>query len=306
MKHKIISIIILININFIFFAQSTHSFKVPDKIPAKVEQFVDAHAHEILNSSKSKKLTIGFLVDDNGIYKIVFLQNNELIYYDSKIGKVLSITNLKTTNVKSLGTQDIALGWFRDLPNFGGAAEQAHHIIEVAKSSLYWEFNVKQVSWGYSSHHFETDLWWDCYGKYTHTTQKVILYKRIPIFHGIRLVSHEYSGYETNYSGDYFSGTNIPVDNNVTEYKIEFKIDFIPTYISGVNVICQTQPTTFSIQNIPSPLNSISWTKSNNLDYISGQGTVNYKVKPTQLYSEAWVKAVLNTGCGNITLTKTF
>ena len=93
---------------------------MPDKIPEKVEQFVDAHAHEILNSSKLKKLTISFLVDNNGIYKIEFLQNNELIYYDSEQGRMLPTTNFKTANTKSLGTQNIPLGWFRNLYNFGG------------------------------------------------------------------------------------------------------------------------------------------------------------------------------------------
>ena len=74
--------------------------------------------------------------------------------------------------------------------------------------------------------------------------------------------------------------------------------------ISGPTLVC-TSNTTFTLHNTP-PGDTVNWTKSSNLQYVSGQGTDNYTVKA---YSSAsgngWVQATIYlSGCGSVTLPR--
>ncbi|MHC1705752.1 MAG: S8 family serine peptidase [Tenuifilaceae bacterium] len=69
--------------------------------------------------------------------------------------------------------------------------------------------------------------------------------------------------------------------------------------IMGESLICSSN-SAFSIQNLPTGC-SISWDKSSNLTYVSGQNTNNYVVSSNG-NGEGWIKAIVNSGCGNVTL----
>ena len=68
-------------------------------------------------------------------------------------------------------------------------------------------------------------------------------------------------------------------------------------YITGPSVIC-TSNSTFALQHRP-PSSTVSWTRSTNLRYVSGQGTDNYTVK-AYWYSAGWggVQAIITSTCG--------
>ena len=67
----------------------------------------------------------------------------------------------------------------------------------------------------------------------------------------------------------------------------------------GPSLIC-TSGSSFSLENVPAGL-SITWSKSSNLTYVSGQGTNSYKVKASSSSTSGsgWVQATINTGCGS-------
>jgi hypothetical protein len=69
--------------------------------------------------------------------------------------------------------------------------------------------------------------------------------------------------------------------------------------ILGETVICSSN-SAFSVQNLPAGC-SVSWDKSSNLSYVSGQNTNNYVVKSNG-NGEGWIKVTVNSGCGNVTL----
>lgn len=61
--------------------------------------------------------------------------------------------------------------------------------------------------------------------------------------------------------------------------------------ISGSTTVCSSN-STFTIQNRP-PNTTISWTRSSNLAYVSGQGTDNYTVRAIR-NGNGWVQASVN------------
>jgi hypothetical protein len=67
-------------------------------------------------------------------------------------------------------------------------------------------------------------------------------------------------------------------------------------------IVCNTN-TTFSLGNLP-PGSSVTWTKSDNLTYVSGQNSANYTVKATgpATSGEGWVQITMNGPCGSISL----
>lgn len=67
--------------------------------------------------------------------------------------------------------------------------------------------------------------------------------------------------------------------------------------ISGNTLLCQSPNTTFTYSNRPAGT-TITWTKSSNLEYISGQSTNYYTVRAYSWASgPGWVKASLNSAC---------
>ena len=77
--------------------------------------------------------------------------------------------------------------------------------------------------------------------------------------------------------------------------------------ISGPDIVCST-PVAFTLNNLPAGC-SVSWSRSSNLAYVSGQGTVNYTVKAANstVNGQGWVKATINNGnCGPATIKKEF
>lgn len=77
------------------------------------------------------------------------------------------------------------------------------------------------------------------------------------------------------------------------------------TYISGPTTVC-TSNSAFTLHNRPSG-SSVTWTKSSNLTYVSGQGTNSYTVKAVSSTTKGsgWVQAVISgAGCGDVTVGK--
>lgn len=76
--------------------------------------------------------------------------------------------------------------------------------------------------------------------------------------------------------------------------------------LTDVDYVC-TNNKTFNLQNIPAGTN-VAWSKSSNLTYINGQGTANYTVRAINSTTKGtgWVKATLNTGCGNFVYEENF
>jgi len=69
------------------------------------------------------------------------------------------------------------------------------------------------------------------------------------------------------------------------------------TYISGQSLICNSANYTLCIQDCP-PNNGITWTKSSNINYVSGQGTENFVINSSSSGS-GWVKATFTPSSGN-------
>lgn len=76
--------------------------------------------------------------------------------------------------------------------------------------------------------------------------------------------------------------------------------------VSGTSNVC-TSNRTYKILNFPAGAN-ISWSKSNNLTYVSGQNTNSYVVKANSTTTSGIGKviATINTGCSNIVREKEF
>jgi hypothetical protein len=71
--------------------------------------------------------------------------------------------------------------------------------------------------------------------------------------------------------------------------------------ISGPSLVCSSG-VSFSVSGLE-PGVSISWTKSDNLTYVSGQNTATYTVKAASgAQGEGWVQAAVTGPCGSITL----
>lgn len=71
--------------------------------------------------------------------------------------------------------------------------------------------------------------------------------------------------------------------------------------IVGSSIVCSSN-TTFSIPNLQEEVN-VNWSKSNNLQYVSGQGTGSYTVCSIGS-GLGWVQAVIENECGFIELPK--
>jgi hypothetical protein len=85
------------------------------------------------------------------------------------------------------------------------------------------------------------------------------------------------------------------IDNSVLLQKV-FHLS-----ISGPSTVCSTGAT-FNVTNLPSGY-SVTWDKSSNLTYISGQNTNSYVVKSNGI-GPAWVQAAINGSCvGTVNLT---
>ena len=79
----------------------------------------------------------------------------------------------------------------------------------------------------------------------------------------------------------------------------------VQTCALPISQTASTYNTTFTFNNC-SFVSSISWTHSNNLVYVSGQGTENYTVQAVScsVSEMGWVQAIVNSGYGNDTIKK--
>lgn len=117
--------------------------------------------------------------------------------------------------------------------------------------------------------------------------------------------------YNSGYEGDYigvaaYGGKAYPAwmdDRNGTWQIYVSPVHFIFASISGDSTVC-TSGSTFTLNN-PPPNVTVNWTQSNNLTYVSGQGTDNYVVKATTWASDSgWVQASISGDFGNINIRK--
>jgi hypothetical protein len=69
---------------------------------------------------------------------------------------------------------------------------------------------------------------------------------------------------------------------------------YIRTYITGPTMVCSSPNSTFVLNGRPGG-STVTWTKSNNLTYVSGQGTNNYVVHASSSGS-GWVAATVYNG----------
>lgn len=83
------------------------------------------------------------------------------------------------------------------------------------------------------------------------------------------------------------------------EYEVELRREStgpVPT-VTGDPAVC-TSNTTYTLNNLP-PGATVTWTRSNNLTYVSGQGTTRHVVRAASGASGVgWVEAVVNGTCG--------
>jgi Zn-dependent metalloprotease len=76
--------------------------------------------------------------------------------------------------------------------------------------------------------------------------------------------------------------------------------------ISGSTLVCSSPNKTYNLNGYPSGA-TITWTNSDNLEYVSGQGTSSYIVKAksgSTYYGPAWVKVTTTSGSCTTTETK--
>lgn len=75
------------------------------------------------------------------------------------------------------------------------------------------------------------------------------------------------------------------------------------TLIGGPNTVC-TANASYVLESHPAGT-TITWTRSSNLQYVSGQGTTNYVVRATTGGTgPGWVEANIASGCGNTTIRR--
>ncbi len=117
--------------------------------------------------------------------------------------------------------------------------------------------------------------------------------------------------YGKGYAGDYigvaaYGGKAYPAwmdDRNGTWQIYVSPVHFVFASITGDSTVC-TSGSTFTLNN-PPPNATVNWTQSNNLTYVSGQGTDNYVVKATTWASDSgWVQASISGDFGNINIRK--
>lgn len=79
-----------------------------------------------------------------------------------------------------------------------------------------------------------------------------------------------------------------------------------PPTINGPTLVC-TSNATFALNDCPLGA-TVSWLHSNNLIYVSGQGTDNYTVKAANatIYGGGWLKAIVSTSSVSDTVEKEF
>lgn len=71
--------------------------------------------------------------------------------------------------------------------------------------------------------------------------------------------------------------------------------------ISGPTIVCSSTNSTFTLNNRPTGT-TVNWTKSSNLEYVSGQNTDYYTVRANATASgPGWVHASLNSACSGLT-----
>lgn len=86
------------------------------------------------------------------------------------------------------------------------------------------------------------------------------------------------------------------------EYDVHLKTsESTPITVTGPSNICNSNAT-YVVQGVPAG-NTIIWTRSTNLTYISGQGTTSYVVKSNG-GGAAWVEATISNACGARTIRK--
>ena len=81
-------------------------------------------------------------------------------------------------------------------------------------------------------------------------------------------------------------------------------VEAINLHVTGPSPVC-ISGSVFTLNNRPTGT-TVSWTNSNNLSYVSGQGTDNYTVKAFSSTTSGmgWVKAIVNSGYGNDTVER--
>ena len=123
------------------------------------------------------------------------------------------------------------------------------------------------------------------------------------------------TGFDVRYAA-YYVGYNINmtainkwIPSNPASTKIAYTTVGVPNPAAaagpflGESVICSSN-SAYILQNLPSGC-TISWNKSPNISYVSGQNTNNYVVKANG-NGQGWVEATVNSDCGNpILLQKT-
>lgn len=87
-----------------------------------------------------------------------------------------------------------------------------------------------------------------------------------------------------------------PCGSNVTT------LNGVPSFsISGPSLVCSSTNSTFTLNNRPTGT-TVNWTKSSNLEYVSGQNTDYYTVRANATASgPGWVHASLNSACSGLT-----
>ncbi|MDD2550834.1 MAG: hypothetical protein PHD00_12165, partial [Bacteroidales bacterium] len=76
----------------------------------------------------------------------------------------------------------------------------------------------------------------------------------------------------------------------------------ITNTISGPTTVCSSNAT-FTLNNLPNGY-TVTWTRSSNLAYVSGQGTASYTVRAanTTVNGPGWVQATVSGLCGDVEL----
>lgn len=70
---------------------------------------------------------------------------------------------------------------------------------------------------------------------------------------------------------------------------------------SGPPIVCSSPNSTYTLSNRPSGT-SVSWNKSTNLQYVSGQGTDNYSVRASSVSGYGWVQPTIIFGTDSVRL----
>jgi len=240
------------------------------------------------------------------ISSLVFsvLGSNQLIAQPPTV----SVYTPKGSSVTAYQTSEI---WsYQDKLDWGAAYATAYpYATEQGTATTTSTYNCHSYAWNMSEggptcwigyyYTSDEDIYWTD-GSYVETTE--------PYASKISYYADNHSARQTSTQGIYISKWGDKVlmlharDYGPASYQMAYRkyYKLWPEIIGTFTALCYNLERTFS-SNMSIPGSTYTWTKDNNLlDYVSGAGTISYRVKAKNNSGDAWIQFQMTTPSGEV------